>query len=260
MEGGRSDACLADIGELLRACGCWEGRSGSVFFSTEDTFRPGLFYFLGLNPGGTPDDANPAEWICNNLFPSSKVNAFYENWYTDKVEEHPLQKNVKRFLGSLQAADKRYEGKPPDAFIKSVCCSNICFVRTPTSKSAPEKETFWAIHERIINAKVRPSCILINGITGYRRFKSKLTGMTGQDKIHTGASVGGREQMVHFALFGADKLLVGIPHLSSVRPYHKATDMDNREWVDKGLPKLLRRCQSAVDKRPAEGCTWTFRQ
>lgn len=236
--------------------------SGSVFYSTKETLKPGIFYFMGLNPGGIPDHADKSQSIVENILPRSGRNEFYERWYCDRDWYTNFQKNVQRFLGSLEDILPHQNNTDTKKFVENICSSNICFVR---SKSVQELHanledcTAWSVQEYIVNTIVKPSIIIINGLDGYRFFKKNLSTMTDETTLQTGVSRRGKEIFVYVTSFDNDKLLIGIPHLS--RNY--LADCTNRQangiWNTSGFPEMRALCSQAISKRGKEGCQWSLR-
>lgn len=265
-------------------------KSGSVLYSQKSTLKPGIYYFLGLNPGGEPTD-DESERLKNNLLPKHDANAYYQVWSSPDAGFDPLQKSARKFLASLEFTEPKYaESIKPEnltdpekfiteqemfireaqhRFIKSVCSSNLYFLRSRNIKALkkgqekePEKDIsqyiYWPIHKYIINEIVNPSIIIVYGMdAGYAVLKEQLLGMTKEACIPTGRAEKSKRRYpaVEFALFDDDKLLVGIPHLSR---YAYCTQQENEVWRSKGLPELLKHCNAVKEKRKAQGPTWRF--
>lgn len=244
-------------------------KSGSVLFSGRETLRPGLVYFLGINPGGCPNDRDRHQWIPNNITPRSGENAYYEAWEPCDPGEHPFQRNVKKFLGSLKdillpeterlvtGQQAQYATKPPleeeERFIRSICSSNLCFIRSPevTALSLGLRQAIAEdIHDYILTAVVKPSIVIINGLGAYDIFRDML-GLAGGrgEGLETGMKC-----KVWLRTLDRDKLLVGIPHLSPRRPHHRA--VENSQWQEDGYLKLRETCQRVLANRPEGGCGW----
>lgn len=247
-----------------------EEKSGSVFFSGRETLRPGLVYFLGINPGGRPDDDDRREWIRNNILPRHGENAYYEAWEPGKAGAHPFQRNVKKFLGSLKdigilpeterllREHRAKDAEKPaledeECFIRSICSSNLCFIRSPAVtalRSGLRKAIAEDIHDYILNAMVKPSIVLINGLGAYDVFRDMLGLAGGRGKpLETGMKC-----KVWVRALDRDKLLAGIPHLSPRRPHHRA--VDNARWRENGHRELMERCRGVLKNRPEGGCAW----
>lgn len=245
-------------------------KSGSVFYSEENTLKSGPYYFLGLNPGGEPNHKDPREYLKNNLRPEG--NAYYEEWPPHKAGRAPLQVRVRAFLSSLQFPDLEYQvpqqGEPAteqEEFIKSVCSANLCFLRSRTVKELEQEYKKgiadcidWDIQEYIINKVVRPSVIIVNGKQGYWLLKAKLQGLTKKEELPTGNYKNGKKRPdVEYAFFGEDKLLVGIPHLSrNCLAY--CTDLKNPDWREDGFKKLRNCCDAVKEHRKSGLPTWEF--
>lgn len=268
-----AEAHLREIEKRLENNSTLKGlqeKSGSVFFSEQETLRPGPVYFLGINPGGSPDQNDRDEGILKNIIPRSGENAYYEAWEPCAPGAHPFQRNVKKFLGSLKhigippeterllREKQAKDGKTPpleeeECFIRSICSSNLCFLRSTamsTLRPGLRKSIAEDIHDYILNTVVKPSIVLINGLGAYDIFRDML-GLSGGrgEELETGMKC-----KVWLRPLDDDKLVVGIPHLSPRRPHHRA--VDNSQWQKHGLPELRERCRCVLENRPEEGCTW----
>ncbi|MBD5557536.1 MAG: hypothetical protein HDQ92_02960 [Desulfovibrio sp.] len=268
-----AEAHLREIEKRLESNSTLNGlqeKSGSVFFSERETLRPGLVYFLGINPGGCPNHKDPREVILKNIVPPNGENAYYEAWEPSEPGAHPFQRNVKKFLGSLKDIGVRPEterllrekqakdsGKSPleeeECFVRSICSSNLCFIRSSavtTLRPGLRKAIAADVHDYILNTVVKPSIVLINGLGAYDIFTDMLglKGGRGED-LDTGMKC-----KVWLHSLDGDKLVVGLPHLSPRRPHHRA--VDNGHWQQHGYRVLLEKCRCVLENRPDGGCTW----
>lgn len=236
--------------------------SGSVFYSTKETLKPGIFYFMGLNPGGIPDHRDRSQSIAENILPRSGRNEFYEKWYSDRDGYTNFQTNVQGFLGSLKDIFSYQETPDTKKFVENICSSNICFVRSKSVQALHanlEDCTAWSVQEYIVNTIVKPSIIIINGLGGYRFFKKKLLDMTGETPLQTGVRRRGKEIFVYVSSFDNDKLLIGIPHLSWNYLAYCTNRQKNGIWNTSGFPKMRALCRQAICKRGENGCRWSLR-
>src|ERR1035441_8005860 len=74
-------------------------KSGTILYSSCATLKPGKYYFLGLNPGGTDADTNTIRKSLGNLGALTDCAYLDEDWGSDSRSYskgcHPLQKNFK---------------------------------------------------------------------------------------------------------------------------------------------------------------------
>ncbi|WP_165077347.1 MULTISPECIES: hypothetical protein [unclassified Desulfovibrio] len=237
--------------------------SGSIFYSTSDTLKPGIFYFMGLNPGGIPDHRDNSQSIVENILPRSGRNEFYEKWYSNRERYTNLQTNIQSFLGSLKDILPHYNNIDTKKFVENICSSNICFVRSKSVdelRAKVEDCTAWSVQEYIVNAIVKPSIIIINGLAGYRFFKKKLSGMSDETPLQTGVRHCGKEICVYVSSFDDDKLLIGIPHLSRNYLANCTNRQKNEVWNTSGFPEMRTLCLQAISKRGESGCHWSFQE
>ncbi len=115
------------VADVRREIGPLLHESGRILYSSVDTLRPGDIYLLGVNPGGDPNQLD-----CENIEQSlNELPAQLTNSYVDEVWRkgqspggHPLQQQVRWLLS--------YLGYEP----RSVCASNLIFVRSKDSEGA----------------------------------------------------------------------------------------------------------------------------
>jgi len=180
------------------------GESGTILYSSCETLKPGKYYFLGLNPGGSEEDTRTIGQSLRDLeLGSSTENAYLDqDWSGFRnycVGGHPLQRNYKYLFGALGEE------------LSSVCASNLIFSRSISEKGAGGKvraELCWPVHEAILEI-VRPAAIITFGRQPFNFIREKLGGTAPEDS----PTSHGRWTWRYSILQTGEKL-IGLPHLS----------------------------------------------
>jgi hypothetical protein len=189
-------------------------RKGKVFYSGFDTYIRAKVVFLGFNPGGSGEET--LEQRVSEL-PADNTNHFVDqHWDVTRKRFNVLQTRSQALFTNLGLELRR-----------DVFTSNLYFQNTPGIKDtrdsdfAAHKEDCWKVVSHFI--AVSPARVVIcNGNQTYFEF---LTGVAphladGPDyyaskEMH----VFGKRGKVYASqrsVFGRDRLVVGLPHLSWV--------------------------------------------
>lgn len=193
---------------MLKSTGLSD-KSGLLLNSGSETLKKGDFYFLGLNPGGSPDGITGKDKIQNHLFKEQQdFNEYLEGiWSPGGKTKLPgqavLQKRFQYLFSSL--------GVDP----RNVCGSNLIFVRSRRANDLKEQKTLankcWVVHEYIISL-VKPKAIFVLGESPFTFVKNKI------QKIKTDSCMAGHANwkcdLFKGMLLNEEVLLFKIPHLS----------------------------------------------
>jgi hypothetical protein len=82
-------------------------KSGTILYSSCETIKPGKYYFLGLNPGGSDENTETIRSSLNQMeLGKSRKNAYLdEDWGSDSRSYgkagHPLQMNFNCLFKAL---------------------------------------------------------------------------------------------------------------------------------------------------------------
>lgn len=188
--------------------------SGTVLYSSCETLKPGKYYFLGLNPGGSEDGTKKIRQSLVDLG-TSTLNAYLdESWCSnpDCKGCRPLQKSFKFLFEEL--------GEDPYA----VCASNLIFKRSTDEQDAgyPElAKLCWPVHAAILQV-VQPQAIITFGDKTFK-FVAKQLGGGAVQYFDSGHGNWACQSLIKK---GAP-FLVGLPHLSKYALYN------HREVVEK---------------------------
>ena len=179
-------------------------KSGTILYSSCETLKPGKYYFLWLNPGGSEEGTG----TIGQSFDDLELGRSTENAYLDEdwsgfrkycVGGHPLQQNYQHLFEELQE-------KP-----ESVCASNLIFTRSISEKGAGGRERAelcWPVHEAILEI-VRPSAIITFGRQPFNLIREKLGGTASED-----APTGHGAWTWRYSILRTGVKLIGLPHLS----------------------------------------------
>lgn len=191
--------------------------SGTLLYSSPTTVRPGRFYFLGLNPGGTQDQTATIRQSIDDLRSGlTTENAYLDQDWSSTTKQfgkggHPLQKNFRYLFESL--------GEDTS----SVCASNLIFSRSVDERGAGglnRAEICWPVHDAIL-AVVRPSALITFGRQAFAFIHDKLGGgACGQVCAKHG------NWTCQFSDLSGGIKLVGLPHLSRYTLYTRKEVMD----------------------------------
>jgi hypothetical protein len=180
-------------------------KSGTVLYSSCDTLKPGKYYFLGLNPGGSEEDTGTVRHSLDELaLGQSTRNAYLdEDWSSDSRSYgkgcHPLQRNFKCLFEAF--------GQDP----RAVCASNLIFKRSANERGAgyPElAELCWPVHEAILQI-VQPQAIITFGTQPFEFVAKQLGG----GSVQYDESGHGNWKWSSLIKEGVPSL-IGVPHLS----------------------------------------------
>lgn len=182
------------------------GESGTILYSSCETLKPGKYYFLGVNPGGSEAGTDTIEESLNKLGALSKdayENAYLEQCWCNKPDCkgccRPLQKRFEYLFEQL--------GVNP----LSVCASNLIFKRSRGEKDAGGWEmarTCWPVHEVVLQM-VQPRVIITFGKLPFDFIRFKLVG-TAPDQENCGYG----KWTCRYSRLKTDQMLIGLPHLS----------------------------------------------
>jgi hypothetical protein len=177
--------------------------SGTILYSSSATLKPGKYYFLGLNPGGTDADTNTIRKSLGNLGALMDCAYLDEDWGSDSRSYskgcHPLQKNFKGLFEAL--------GENP----RAVCATNLIFSRSIGEKGAGGTERAklcWPVHEAILEI-VRPAAIITFGRQPFNFIIDKLSGTASEDSL-----AGHGKWTWRYSILKTGEKLIGLPHLS----------------------------------------------
>ncbi|HEV2578813.1 MAG TPA: hypothetical protein VGU25_16535 [Acidobacteriaceae bacterium] len=188
--------------------------SGTVLYSSCETLKPGKYYFLGLNPGGSEEGTTKIRQSLVDL-DTSTLNAYLdESWCSDPDCKgcRPLQKSFKFLFEEL--------GEDP----YTVCASNLIFKRSRDEGDAryPElAELCWPVHEAILQV-VQPHTIITFGDKTFR-FVAKQLGGGSVQYFDSGHGNWACQSLIK----KGSPSLIGLPHLSKYALYN------HREVVEK---------------------------
>jgi hypothetical protein len=180
-------------------------KSGTILYSSCETLKPGKYYFLGLNPGGSEEDTKTIGQSLDDLELGRSTNNAYldQDWSSEfrkyGVGGHPLQQNYKHLFEDLQ--------EKPD----SVCASNLIFSRSIGEKGAGGRERAelcWPVHESILGI-VRPAAIIAFGRQPFNFIREKLSGTAPED-----SPTGHGTWTWRYSILWTGEKLIGLPHLS----------------------------------------------
>jgi hypothetical protein len=177
--------------------------SGTILYSSCATLKPGKYYFLGLNPGGTDANTKTIRESLGNLGARTDCAYLDEDWGSDSrsygPQCHPLQKNFKGLFEAL--------GEDP----RAVCASNLIFSRSIGEKGAggiERAKLCWPVHETILEI-VHPAAIITFGRQPFNFIIDKLSGTAPND-----FRAGHGKWTWRYSTLKTGEKLIGFPHLS----------------------------------------------
>lgn len=185
--------------------------SGTILYSSCETLKPGKYYFLGLNPGGSElDKKNSIRKSLDNLS-SQTQNAYLKgpkdgiaDWGRYASGDAPLQLRYQHLFTEL--------GEKLD----SVCASNLIFRRSVDENAAGGKNMAnrcWQVHEAILKI-VQPKAIIVFGKLPFFFINDQLSG-TDLTESHTKhGSWKLRRSILKGSILKTEAQLIGLPHLS----------------------------------------------
>ena len=184
---------------------------GSLIYSSLETLRKGNLIFLGLNPGGLPDENKTIleHFQFMKRIENKEFNEYCDGVWKPAGVEKPrggsvLQKRVQYLLSSL-AINTR-----------NVFASNLIFKRT-RAESDLNNESYWAeicwkIHQKFISI-IDPSLIVVMGNSPYEFINGKMKKILRTEIFNSGHGDWNCEFSEGF-LNGKKRKLIKIPHLS----------------------------------------------
>jgi hypothetical protein len=177
--------------------------SGTILYSSCATLKPGKYYFLGLNPGGTDADTNTIRKSLGNLGAFTDCAYLDEDWGGDSRSYskgcHPLQKNFKGLFEALGENSR------------AVCATNLIFSRSIGEKGAGGTERAklcWPVHEAILEI-VSPVAIITFGRQPFNFIIDELSGTAPND-----FPAGHGKWTWRYSILKTGVKLIGLPHLS----------------------------------------------
>jgi hypothetical protein len=178
--------------------------SGTILYSSCETLKPGKYYFLGLNPGGSGEHTQTIGQSLHDLeLGRSTKNAYLDqDWSGFRkycVGGHPLQLNCQYLFEELREK------------LDSVCASNLIFSRSISEKGAGGRkraELCWPVHEAILEI-VRPAAIITFGRQPFNFIREKLSGTAPED-----SPTGHGTWTWRYSILKTGEKLIGLPHLS----------------------------------------------
>lgn len=194
---------VAVVRKANESLGAILDESGTILYSSSATLKPGKYYFLGLNPGGTDANTNTIRQSLGNLGTRTDNAYLDEDWSSDSRSygkgRHPLQKSFRSLFVAL--------GEDP----RAICASNLIFSRSISEKGAggaKRTELCWAVHEAILEI-VRPAVIITFGRQPFNFFRYKLSGTAAED-----SRAGHGNWTWRYSILKTGEKLIGLPHLS----------------------------------------------
>ena len=178
--------------------------SGTILYSSCETLKPGKYYFLGLNPGGS-EEGTPTirQCLCDLEVGEPKGNAYLDQDWSGfrkfRVGGHPLQRNYQHLFGELGEE------------LRSVCASNLIFRRSAGEDGAGGRKMAglcWPVHKTILEI-VQPAAIITFGRQPFSFIREMLAGSP-PEYLESGH---GRWKWQVLILSTGEKL-VGLPHFS----------------------------------------------
>jgi hypothetical protein len=199
---------------------------GHVLYCDVGSIRhwPGGIYVLGLDPGGTPDEANTiGEDISRPEMTTAGYCALTDNrWHDRPPGTSPYQRNTLEAIGLLGYDAKR----------DHVPISNAIFAAFPNADELGRhprfkdlKKACWGVHRRLIQV-IRPKLILClgagNGLSSFSLLREWSLGTYTQIDVNSPEEVQtpsiGKFGSVKFDFLPQRTFLVGIKHPSYIRP------------------------------------------
>jgi len=207
---------------------------GGVLYSRLATLRPGRFYLLGFNPGGSADDpqAPTLEQDLLTLQRDERPNAYVEEqWGPHTCGQAPFQKRVKALAEVLGAN------------VEDICASNLIFVKSSRAHEVayPALATeCWPVHQLIMKID-SPYVILSIGngarsAYGYIR-NGLASGVDDIVSIESKKAEYGKWLLkaCKCCISGRQTIVIGLPHFS----YYPLDNAKYSSVVDGWLKMLL---------------------
>ena len=207
-------------------------RPGSLLYSANHTLKKGDWYFLGSNPGGSSDQFENTEedTIENHLLRKKKnFNEFLDGiWFARGNPQAPgfhiHQRRIKELFAGLSVD------------LKTVCSSNISFVRTIDEDSYDnnlrkvDEELCWQVHQFILSL-VKPKFVICNGKKANDFFQNKMI-VKDYDEIELKPNPQRKICTLTIGAIKTNKLnlekvfLFSVPHLSRFSYFPRSS-----EWI-----------------------------
>jgi hypothetical protein len=189
--------CLAEILQ----------ESGTILYSSCETLKAGDYYFLGVNPGGSPEETKETiQSTLEELRALKKQNAYLDQCWCGKECIgccRPLQKRFRFLFEDVLEVDPRV-----------VCATNLIFRRSRSERDAggwKMADKCWAVHKAIIQEIVKPRVIITHGSLPFDFISDKLGGkLLEKPRLCEWANWTWRCSRLE----ETGQKLVGLPHLS----------------------------------------------
>ena len=215
--------------------------SGSVLYSSINTLAPGMFYILGLNPGGSSGSKIRHRLDALN---QHTENAYLdENWSSNKrsyrTGGHPLQRHLSMLMEQLGQN------------LRNVCASNLIFTRSSDQSGAnfPQNgDICWPVH-RLILSIVQPSIIIAfgNGTVSPYAFihkkHYKTHGVWPRETECEAEHGSWKCKVFKTRIDDFDILVLGLPHLSRYTIEGRSTVMN---WIRSKIREHNNSIQRAI--------------
>jgi hypothetical protein len=182
--------------------------SGRVIYSPSSTFRKGLVYFMGHNPGGKPNE-QPKDTIFDDLeeqTTKTKNNYDAEAW--GQRGESKLQKSVRLLFEHIDGIT-----------LQQTFTTNLIFFRSHTAAESEYKKNAdycWGLHKRFLGV-VDPEVLIVFGSSGASPFSYIYN--TYFDSVETPKTYPANHgnwkiRYLSAIIEGRRRVVFGFPHLS----------------------------------------------
>jgi hypothetical protein len=203
--------------------------SGTILYSSCETLKPSDYYFLGVNPGGSPEETD--ETIQQSLDElRALTKRTYQNAYLDQCW------CGKECMGCCRPLQKRFEflfRVVLEVEPRTVCATNLIFKRSRSERDAGGwklAERCWPVHDVILKI-VQPCAIITFGRLPFDFIRKKLNGTSPAAEESGHGNWQWRSSKLE-----TGQVLIGLPHLSRYAPQIKVNE-DVRKHL--GLPPRL---------------------
>ena len=226
----------------------------SIYYTNPiNALRPGNIYFLGLNPGGTPENENTFKIQDSSTFDGENQCAFDEEWRHKNrkfsKKEAPLQKRVRELLTFLL---KELHEEPN---IRKVFATNLYFFRSADKKMlinyGIKNCDCWEYHKEFLNI-VKPRIIVCNGndekFSAFSSLKGKFSVTEiGCEPWYKGFSL--KWFFIDKPFWKPDRktLVLGIPHMSRYDPHNKRVMRNGENLMFEKIRELCSQIDTVVN-------------